>query len=99
MVRKYLVKTDNGDVLVEVNEACKNALGNDLLILKEPNPQNTEGLQMEVPLRAFGAKVLELITMIGTGDFSASPTMLKMMIKEKATSELNRIERWAKERL
>jgi hypothetical protein len=98
MNRRYLVKTDHGDVLVEINEACTNALQSDLLILQEATPENTRDLSMEVPLRAFGAKMVEIIEMVGTGDFTPSPKMREMMIKEKAAEDLNRIERWARDR-
>ncbi len=97
MVRKYLVKTDHGDVVVNINEACENALEPNLLVFAEPTPENTADIGVEVPLRAFGAKMVEIIDMVGTGDFSASPKMIEMMKKEKATSDLNRIERWARE--
>lgn len=98
MIRKFLVKTDYGDVLVKVDEACKNALEPDLLILSEPTAENSQDLKMEVPLRAFGAKMLDIIEAVGTGAFSASPKMLSMMKQEKATADLNRIERWAREK-
>lgn len=97
MRRKYLVKTDHGDVVVEINEACTNALQNDLLLLREATPENTHDLDMEVPLRAFGAKMVEIIEMVGTGEFAPSPKMREMMIKEKAAADLNRIERWARD--
>lgn len=96
MVTKYLVKTDHGDVVVHINETCENALDNDLLSLEAPTTENTQDITFEVPLRAFGAKMLEIIDMVGTGSFNASATMLDMMKKEKATSDLNKIERWAK---
>lgn len=98
MTTKYLVKTDHGDVVVEVDERCKNALEDGLLRLSHPTPDNTRGLEMEVPLRAFGAKMLDIIEGVGTGDFSASPKMLEMMVREKATSDLKRIERFARDR-
>lgn len=96
VVTKYLVKTDHGDVVVHINETCENALDNDLLSLEAPTTENTQDITFEVPLRAFGAKMLEIIDMVGTGSFNASATMLDMMKKEKATSDLNKIERWAK---
>ncbi|CAN5519471.1 hypothetical protein BH24DEI1_BH24DEI1_15590 [soil metagenome] len=97
MEDSYLVKTDYGEVLVRVNKESKNALDNDLLSFEKPTPENTRGVPFEVPLRAFGAKMLEIIEAIGVGDMGASPQMVRMMIQEKATSDLNRIERWAKE--
>lgn len=97
MVDRYLVKTDHGDVLVKVNTAAANALDNDLLSFARPSPENSGGVAYEVPLRAFGAKMIEIIQTIGVGDMGASPKMVAMMIQEKATSDLNRIERWARE--
>ncbi|MDQ3396855.1 MAG: hypothetical protein M3511_03645 [Deinococcota bacterium] len=99
MAEAYIVKTDYGDVLVEVNTEVANALDNDLLRLSEPTAQKGKELGMEVPLRAFGAKMLEIIQSVGVGDIGASANMVEMMVKEKATSDLNRIERWAKEKL
>lgn len=98
MASRFLVKTDYGDVLVEVNEACRNALGPDLLKLSAPTPENTRELRLEVPLRAFSAKMLDIIETVGTGEFDVSPGVLELMKKEKATADLARIERWAKAR-
>ena len=93
---RYLVSTDYGDVIVDINPECTNALETDLLSFQKPTAEILTELNLEVPLRAFGAKMVEIIDMVGTGSFSASPTMLNMMKQEKATTELNRIERWAK---
>ena len=98
LMTKYLVMTDHGDVVVSVNEACDNALQKDLFELHEPTPENTKDLEVEVPLRAFGAKVIEIIEKVGTGEASPSPKLRDMMIKEKATEDLARIERWARDR-
>ena len=97
LVNAYLVKTDYGDVLVEVNPACDNALEKDLLLLHKPTAENTQDIGMEVPLRAFSAKMVDIIETVGTGEVSASPKLLEMMKEEKATDDLTRIERWAKE--
>ncbi|MEZ4607048.1 MAG: hypothetical protein R2880_17525 [Deinococcales bacterium] len=97
MIRKYLVKSDFGDVLVTVNPECQNALEQDLLRLDIPTPENSAELNSEVPLRAFGAKMVDIIEIVGTGSFKASPVMMQMLKQEKATSELKRIERFAKE--
>ncbi|HEX7004265.1 MAG TPA: hypothetical protein VF168_08765 [Trueperaceae bacterium] len=95
--QRYLVKTEYGDVVVAVNPECDNALESDLLLLSAP----AEGAEfgMETPLRAFGAKMVDIIRSVGTGDFDPGGSMLEMMIKEKATSDLNRIERWARDNL
>lgn len=97
MTRRYLVKTDHGSVLVEVNEQCRNALDNDLLSLQEPTADNTADVAIEVPLSAFGAKMVEIIDMVGTEGLDASPKVVELMKREKATQELNRIEYWARE--
>ncbi len=92
---RYLVTTDHGNVIVDINPECKNALDADLLSFQRPTDEILKELDLEVPLRAFGAKMVEIVEMVGTGEFSASATMLEMMKQEKATSELKRIERWA----
>ena len=92
----YLVKTDHGDVLVEVNPECSNALEKDLLLFHKPTPDNTQNINMEVPLRAFSAKMVDIIEGVGTPSVGASPKLLAMMKEEKATEDLARIERWAK---
>lgn len=93
----YLVKTEYGDVVVSINPECSNALESDLLILSAP--EEGAEFRMETPLRAFGAKMVDLIRSVGTGGFDPGGSMLEMMIKEKATSDLNRIERWARDNL
>lgn len=92
---KFLVRTDSGDVLVSVNG---NASGlDDDLILLEKAPENAaEELGMVTPLRAFGAKMVDLIEMAGTEALGGSASLREMMVKEKATQELNRIERFAR---
>jgi hypothetical protein len=96
-VRKYLIKTDHGDVLVTVNEACSNALEEDLLLLEVPTAENSQDIDTEVPLRAFSSKMLDIIEIVGTEGVSMSDKMLEMMKQEKATSDLKKIERFAKE--
>ncbi|UCH25900.1 MAG: hypothetical protein JSV66_18585 [Trueperaceae bacterium] len=95
MGARYLVKTDYGDVVVEVNEACENALDGELLLLEKPTAQHRAELSLETPLRAFAAKMVDIIETVGTGNFTSSPRLLQMMVQEKATAELKRIERFA----
>lgn len=97
MVTKYLVKTDHGDVVVRVNAEADSGLAADLIALEAPDAENTDGIEMEVPLRAFGAKMLEIVEMLGADEIP-SAVVRRMMIQEKATSELNRIERFARKR-
>ena len=96
-MRKYLVKTDQGDVLVTVNEACSNGLEEDLLLLEMADAENSQDINTEVPLRAFSAKMLDIIDIVGTEGMNMSDKMLDMMKQEKATSDLKKIERFAKE--
>ena len=97
MVTTYLVKTDHGDVVVRVNEDAESGLAADLIALEPPDARNTEGIELEVPLRAFGAKMVEIVEMLGADEIP-SAVVRRMMMQEKATSELKRIERFARER-
>ncbi len=95
-MRRYLILTDDyGDVLAELDETPRNALDGPLFKLSRPSPEVSEGAT-QVPLRAFSAKMVDVIEIIGTGDFTAQPKVLELLKKEKATEELTRIERWAK---
>lgn len=95
----FLVRTEHGEVVVRINRECRNALQSDLLLLSEASEEEKQQFQMVTPLRAFGAKMVDIIQEVGTGDFDPGPRLRDMMIKEKATSDLKRIERWAKENL
>lgn len=96
---RFLVRTDYGEVVVAINPHCSNALENDLLLLAAPSDDDRAEFAMETPLRAFGAKVIDIIRSVGTGDFDPGAGVREMMIKEKASSDLNRIERWARDNL
>lgn len=93
--KRFLVTTDNGDVLVSI-DPDKAGLDADLLILEAPTSANSADIAMNVPLRAFGAKMLELIEAQG-GEMPGGERMRRMMIQEKASADLNRIERWARD--
>ena len=96
-MRRYLILTDDyGDVLAELDETPRNALDGPLFKLSRPDADVREEA-LEVPLRAFSAKMVDVIEIIGTGDFNAPPKVLELLKKEKATEELTRIERWAKD--
>ena len=95
----FLVRTEFGEVVVTVNPACENALESDLLLLSAPTEEELPNFQMTTPLRAFGAKMVDIIEAVGTGDFDPGERMRDMMVKEKATSDLKRIERWARDNL
>lgn len=94
--RRFLVKTNAGDVVVVVNPTA-GGLDDDLFSLEAPTQEALAGIDMTTPLSAFGAKVVDLMELYGTSDFTGSATLREMLIKEKATFELRRIERFAKE--
>ncbi len=96
MSQKYLVTTDYGDVLVSVNPDCHNALDGELLTLSRPTPEEADALGFRTPLRAFSAKMVDIIEGVGTGAFKAEPRVVELLKRERATDELTRIERWAK---
>ncbi len=93
--RRYLVTTDHGDVVVNADLSV-GGLSDDLFSFEAATEESTAGLEMATPLRAFGAKVVDIIELAGTGSFAGSAGLLEMLVKEKATSELRRIERFAK---
>ena len=97
MAESYLVKTDYGDVLVRVNDVAS-GFDAGLLSLEAPTAENSAGLSLEVPLRAFGAKMLEIVELKGVATLPAGERLQRLMIQEKATAELKRIERWARSR-
>lgn len=97
VLRKFLVITDHGEVLVQF-DASKGGLDPDLLILDRPNDENAADVVSTVPLRAFGAKMVELIEVQG-GNLPGSEKLRRLLIQEKASADLNRIERWAREHL
>ncbi len=96
-VRCFLVSTDFGDVVVRVNPAA-GGLDADLLALEPATASNTSAISMVTPLRAFGAKMVDLIEMQGLADVDVSPALRDLLVREKATQELKRIERYARER-
>lgn len=96
MSRRYLVATDHGDVVVEVNEAV-GGLDPELFTLRPP--EAVEGdLGAAVPLRAFGAKVVDLVELMGVGELPGGERLRRMMVQERATEALRSIERWARDR-
>jgi hypothetical protein len=97
VAESFLVRTDYGEVVVRVNPRCDNALENDLLLLSSPSEPEKAQFTIETPLRAFGAKMIDIIRTVGTGSFDPGAGMREMLIKEKAASDLNRIERWARD--
>jgi hypothetical protein len=94
--RRYLVKTNVGDVIVVVNPLAS-GLADDLFAFEPVTPEGLEQVDMTTPLSAFGAKVVDLIELHGTAEFTGSETLRDMLVREKATSELRRIERFAQQ--
>lgn len=94
--RRYLVKTNAGDVIVVVNPHAS-GLADDLFSFEKVTPAGLEHVDMTTPLSAFSSKVVDLIELHGTADFGGSAVLKELLIKEKATFELRRIERFAKE--
>jgi len=95
-MKRYLISTEHGEVLAELDETPRNVLDGPLFTLSRPTPEARRDAPFEVPLRAFSAKMLDIIEGIGVGDFRAEPKVIELLKKEKATDELTRIERWAK---
>lgn len=93
--RRYLVRTNQGDVVVLVN-AEAGGLDDDLFAYAAPTATNVEGLTMTTPLTAFAAKVVDIIELQGTAAFGGSETLREMLVREKATAELLRLERFAR---
>lgn len=97
-MKRYLVRTDFGDVVVGVNPDAS-GFDADLIEVTTVEPDELDSFDMTTPLRAFGAKMVDIIELQGTAEFSGSEAMREMMVREKATAELKRIERFAKETL
>jgi len=90
---RYLVVTEHGRVLVVVR-GDRAGLDPDLIDVRAAD--DADDLAMETPLRAFAAKMVDLIQARGAGGVPLSPAMLAMMVKEKAAEDLSRIERAAR---
>ena len=92
---RYLIKTDHGDVVVTVG-ADADGLDPELLSFRQADAAAMEGIDLEVPLRAFAAKMIAIVER-KAGATPGGESMRAMLIQEKATSDLRRIERWARE--
>lgn len=90
---RFLVVTEHGRVVVVVR-GDRAGLDSDLIDVVAAD--DAEDLKMETPLRAFAAKMVDLVQARGSGGVPLSPTMLAMMVKEKAAEDLARIERAAR---
>jgi len=95
-LRRYLVATDHGDVVVTVN-SDRDGLDPGLLSLAMADEAAARDAGMATPLRAFAAKMVDLIEIQGMGDFAGGDRMREMLVREKATAELHKIERFARD--
>ncbi len=94
--RRFLVTTDHGDVVVEVRPDAA-GLDADLLRLRMADAATVQELPVATPLRAFAAKMVDIIEGQGLGGFTGGERMREMLVREKATADLHRIERFARE--
>ncbi len=91
----HIVVTEHGPVLVSINPQAKGGFDPDLLVLGPVSEEARANAAFETPLRAFAVKVVDMIEAAGTDGQGVPPAMREMAVKEKATSELKRIERWS----
>lgn len=97
MSDRFVVITEFGPVLVTINPANSGGFDPELLLFGSVNSGEAADVAVEVPLRAFAAKMVEIVEAAGTEGSGMPAGMMQMMISEKATSDLKRIERWAKD--
>lgn len=90
---RFLVVTEYGRVLVVVR-GDRGALDADLIDVRLD--QDAEDVELETPLRAFAAKMVDVLQARGTEGLGLSPGLRDMMVKEKAAEDLRRIERAAR---
>lgn len=93
--QQFLVRTNHGDVIVTV-KAGASGLDDDLISLELAPAGAAAGFDMVTPLTAFGQKMVDLIELAGTEEFGGSAALREILVREKATHELNRIERFAR---
>lgn len=91
---RFLVVTEFGRVMVRVR-GDRSGLDNDFIEVQLPAEEDLVDVSMETPLRAFAAKMVDLVQARGA-DHDISPALLGMLVKEKAAEDLGRIERAAR---
>ena len=91
---RFLVVTEFGRVMVRVR-GDRAGLDNDFVEVLLPTQDDLADAPMETPLRAFAAKMVDLVQARGA-DHDISPGVLGMLVKEKAAEDLGRIERAAR---
>jgi predicted PhzF superfamily epimerase YddE/YHI9 len=90
----YLVITEHGRVVVRVR-GDRSGLDADFIDVLSPTA-SPAGLTMETPLRAFAAKMVDLVEAHAEAPAAWSAGFRAMMVKEKAAEDLTRIERAAR---
>jgi len=90
--QRFLVVTEHGRVVVVVR-GDKDGLDPDLIDVR--SDADAGDLRMETPLRAFAAKMVDIVQAQGGGG-ALSPALRAMMVKEKAAEDLGRIARAAR---
>jgi|SRR5690625_7939466 len=99
MADRFIIVTETGSVLVSINPAAQNGLDPALLQFSAASEEDRETAEFETPLRAFSAKMVDIINAAGFEGISVGGTMRDMMVREKAVADLGRIERWARDNL
>lgn len=92
---RFLVVTDHGRVLVVVR-GDKGPLEPDLLDVRRGDDPAAADLALETPLRAFAAKMVDLLVARGADALPMSASLRGLMLQEKAAEDLRRIERAAR---
>jgi hypothetical protein len=92
---RFLVVTEHGRVVVYVR-GDRSGLDGDLIDVRPARGEDLSDLTMETPLRAFAAKMVDIVQARGSGDLDVSAGLLDMLVKEKAAEDLKRIERTAR---
>lgn len=93
---RYLVLTEHGLVAVVVR-GDRSGLDPDFIEVREADAADPDAAPaMQTPLRAFAAKMVDLVQARGGDGLPLSEAMRAMMVKEKAAEDLRRIERAAR---
>jgi len=92
---RFIVVTEHGRVVVAVR-GDRSGLDSDLIEVRRPSADELAAASMETPLRAFAAKMVDIVLARGSGGVPVSAAMLDMLVKEKAAEDLTRIERAAR---
>ena len=99
MSERFIVVTEYGNVAASVNPEAVNGLESDLLLLDVASEADLEQAAFQTPLRAFAAKMVDLIMAAGFEGVEVPAAVRDMLVRERATEELSRIDRWARDNL